>query len=704
MTEQSQAFQLEKTDQGIAVVTIDIPGESVNTLKVTFADEVNALLANVEADSSIKGLVFISGKPSSFIAGADIHMIDACQNAEEVQALAEQGQQVFARIEAFRIPVVAAIHGVALGGGLELALACHYRITSDDEATKLGLPEVQLGLLPGSGGTQRLPRLVGIQKALDMILTGRQIRPNQALKMGLVDDVVPSTVLREAAIKLALQPKRRPRKTSLVDKVLEGPLKNIVFNKASEQAQKKAHHNYPAIDRIIDTIQTGVEEGTKAGYALEAKNFGFLAMTPVSKHLRQLFFMTTEMKGEKTVAGAEPKTLEHIGVLGGGLMGGGIAHVTVSKAKLPVRLKDINQDGIQRSLRYHDGLLKKRRKRRHLSEAEYRKQLHQVTGTTDYTGFKQVDFVVEAVFESLELKQRMVLDIEKHTRPDTIFATNTSSLPIGQIAAKAVRPENVIGLHYFSPVEKMPLVEVIAHESTSNETIATTMAFAKKQGKTPILVQDKAGFYVNRILAPYMNAAAKLILAGEPIDKVDKAFVQFGFPVGPITLLDEVGIDIAAKVADVLKAELGERFQAPDIFKKLLDDGRLGRKTKKGFYKYGKQYNKKKEVDPQVYTLLGVQPTGSLSTDELIQTCLIPMLHEAALCLEEGVIQSARDGDVGAVFGIGFPPFLGGPFHYMDSLGVQSVLDAYVKQQGNQDKEETSALLQHMAKEGLKFF
>lgn len=674
--ENQKAFTLDIHENGIAVVTIDVPGETMNTLKATFADEVTALLESIKSNHELKGVVFISGKESSFIAGADIRMINDCRSAADAESLARQGQALFDELEALTIPVIAAIHGPALGGGLELALACHGRVISDSPKTIMGLPEVQLGLLPGSGGTQRLPRIVGLQQGLTMMLTGKQLRPQQAYKLGLANEVVPQSILLKAAMELALKgkPKRPQPKLNTMGKLLEGPLKNILFSKAREQAQKKAMHNYPAIDRIIDTVRVGATQGMKAGLAYEAKQFGELAMTPVSKQLRGIFFATTEMKRETGAEGVKPAKVRKAGILGGGLMGGGIAHVTINKAKLPVRLKDISNDGINNALAYHHKLLAPRLKRRHITKADFEKQVLMLTGTLDYSGFHDADIVVEAVFEDLALKQQMVADVEANAAEHTIFATNTSSLPITQIAANAARPEQVIGLHYFSPVEKMPLAEIIIHAGTSPETIATTVEFAKRQGKTPIVVTDGAGFYVNRILAPYMNEAARLLLAGEPIEALDKALVAFGFPVGPIALLDEVGIDVASKVAPILREGLGERFEAPDAFSKLIEDGRKGRKTKKGFYRYDAKA-KGKQVDTSVYELLGVKPTASFGCEAIAERCVLPMLNEAAWCLQENIIRSPRDGDIGAIFGIGFPPFLGGPFRYMDTLGVKAVVE-----------------------------
>jgi 3-hydroxyacyl-CoA dehydrogenase/enoyl-CoA hydratase/3-hydroxybutyryl-CoA epimerase len=621
-------------------------------------------------------------------------MIDDCQNRDEVVALSRQGQRIFSQLEQLSIPVVAAIDGSCLGGGLELAMACHARVCTDNPKTALGLPEVQLGLLPGSGGTQRLPKLVGLQKSLDMMLTGKQLRGKQALKAGLVDDVVPSSVLLSVAEELALNLSKRgksnsKRKQGTVDKLLENNAvgRNIVYQQAKKTVQVKTQGNYPAPAKIIDCVRTGIESSQEKGYQVEAEHFADLVMSDESAQLRQLFFASTAMKKEQGVADVMPDKITKAGVLGGGLMGGGIAFVTATKANVPVRVKDINHKGIGQALKYSYQVLNKKVKRRFMLNSEMQKQLSMITGSVEYTGFKALDIVVEAVFEDLSLKQKMVAEIEANCHEKTIFASNTSSLPIGSIAAKAKRPENVIGLHYFSPVDKMPLVEIIPHEKTSDQTISNTVAFAKKQGKTPIVVKDKAGFYVNRILAPYMNEAAILLLSGEPIDKIDQALVKFGFPVGPMQLLDEVGIDVGAKIGPILQADLGERFVAPAAFDKLLADGRLGKKVNKGFYQYQKPSVAKtltnifkgikagqKQVDESIYTVLAIKPSGSLSTAEISKRCTYMMLNEAARCVDEGIVRNARDGDMGAIFGIGFPPFLGGPLRYIDKIGAKSVV------------------------------
>nr|CAB3504950.1 unnamed protein product [Digitaria exilis] len=662
----------------------------MNTLKAEFGVQVRAMLKQIRENKAIRGLVFISAKPDNFIAGADINMIARAQNAQEAEELARQGQQVMAEIHALSIPVIAAIHGACLGGGLELALACHSRICTDDAKTVLGLPEVQLGLLPGSGGTQRLPRLVGVSTALEMILTGKQLRARQALKAGLVDEVVPHAILLEAAVELALKGRQAKRPLPVRERVLAGPLgRTLLFSMAGKKTEQKTKGNYPAAKRILEVIEVGLSQGSSSGYAAEAKAFGELAMTPQSQALRNIFFASTESQALRNIffastevkkdpgSEAQPAPLHAIGVLGGGLMGGGISFVTASKGKLPVRIKDINAKGINHALQYSWQNLDQKVIRRHIKANERDKTLALISGTTDYSGFAHRDLVIEAVFEDLALKQQMVADVEQHCAPHTIFASNTSSLPIGDIAARAQRPEQVIGLHYFSPVEKMPLVEVIPHASTSPQTVATVVKLAKMQGKTPIVVADKAGFYVNRILAPYINEAMRLLTEGEKIEHVDEALVKFGFPVGPIQLLDEVGIDTGTKIIPVLEDAYGDRFSPPaNIVSAILKDDRKGRKNERGFYLYGAKGRKsKKQVDPSVYGLIPTTGQGKLSPVQCAERCVMMMLNEAARCFGEQVIKSARDGDIGAVFGIGFPPFLGGPFRYMDTLGAEQTLE-----------------------------
>jgi 3-hydroxyacyl-CoA dehydrogenase/enoyl-CoA hydratase/3-hydroxybutyryl-CoA epimerase len=707
-SEIKSAFTLDVREDGVAILTMDVPGESMNTLKVEFAEQIESVLQQINANSSIKGVVVISGKDNSFVAGADISMLAACETAEDATTIAKGGQNMFQRIEDMPVTFVAAIHGPALGGGLELALACHYRVCSDDAKTQLGLPEVQLGLLPGSGGTQRLPKLISVQQAMKMMLTGASVRAKQAKKYGIVDDMVPQSILLDVAIAMAKKPKpkRNGPKLDLMGKFLENTSvgRNLMFKQARKQTASKTQGNYPSPELIIDCIETGLSKGFKKGLDVEAKHFGNLVMSPESAALRSLFFATTDMKKETGVEGVKPASLKKVGVLGGGLMGGGIAFVTATKAGLPARIKDIRSEGIANAIKYSFDILNKKVKRGFMHKSDMQKQMALLTGSVDYAGFSDADVVIEAVFEDLTLKQNMVAEIEASCAEHTIFASNTSSIPITQIAAKAKRPEQVIGLHYFSPVDKMPLAEVIAHDKTSDQTISTTVELAKKQGKTPIVVKDGAGFYVNRILAPYMNEAAEVLLSGEPIEHIDKSLVKFGFPVGPVKLLDEVGIDVGTKIGPILQAQFGDRFASNPGFDKILADDRKGKKNQRGFYDYsGKKPGK--EVDSSIYTLLGITPVSKMSHEKIAERCVLLMLNEAAMCLDEGVVRNARDGDIGAIFGIGFPPFLGGPFRYMHTLGIAHVVARLEHYQGLLgDKFTPADSLKKMLEEGRSFY
>jgi 3-hydroxyacyl-CoA dehydrogenase/enoyl-CoA hydratase/3-hydroxybutyryl-CoA epimerase len=725
MTAHNSAFQFVLQENGIGVITIDVPGEAQNTLKKEFVDEVSSLLDKIEQDKSIKGLVIISGKEGSFVAGADITMLNSVKTAADAEALAKAGQSLFNRLENLTVPVVAAIDGACLGGGLELAMACHQRVGTDSSKTKLGLPEVQLGVLPGSGGTQRMPRLTGIATALDLMLTGKQLDARRAKKVGLLDEVVPKANLKLAAEKrvMAMAAKGKWRKSSdNPDINWRGALsaagaqklalesnsfgRKVIFDQARKTVKSKTKGNYPAPLKIIECVEMGMEHGFTKGLEVEARYFGELVVSPEAAQLMNIFFAVTELKKDSGVdSEVSLREFKRIGVLGGGLMGAGIAYVTAEKAGKLVRVRDVSDAGINHALGYSWKLLEKKRKRKQYSSIEVSKIQSRITGTKDYTGFGQVDMVIEAVFEDLELKHQMVKDVEQHCRPDTIFATNTSSIPIREIAKASSRPEQVIGLHYFSPVEKMPLLEIIKTDQTSKEVIASCVAFGKQQGKTVIVVNDGAGFYVNRILAPYMNEAGRLVAEGVAIDRVDRALVNAGFPVGPMTLLDEVGIDVATKVAPILESAFGERMAPPPMFEKLKADDRKGRKNGRGFYRYDSKKKGHKPVDESIYSVLGVQPTLMLSDSEIVERCLLMMINEAVRCLEDNIIRNCRDGDIGAIFGIGFPPFLGGPFRYIDSQGAENVvkrLEYYAEKLG--ERFTPSNLLRAKAEANESFY
>ncbi len=698
-TEITPDILLATGEDGVAVLTIDVPGERMNILRESFFPAALSAIDSVLQDDSVKAAVIISGKPDSFIAGADIHLIEEVETQQRAEEMCQMGHAIMDKIAQSPKPFVVAINGVALGGGFELALACHYRVVSDSPKTAVGLPEVQLGVLPGFGGSQRLPRLIGIAPALDLMLTGRHVKAKKAKKLGLVDEVVPNSILLSVAVKKALGFVSKPLTRETSPKAMMSPKglqqllleknpfgRNVLFQQAQKRLLAKTKGNYPAPEKIIDVVRYGIAKPLKEAMRYEIEKFGELAVTPQAKQLMRLYFAQTALKKETFVNNAEvqPKAVSHMGVLGGGLMGAGIAVVSLDRADADVRIKDVSDKGIRGAMRHVDNYYKNKIKRRSISRADAARKLSCFTGSLDYSGFGKVDIVIEAVFEDLQLKRQMVKDIEACTRENTIFATNTSSIPVKDIVRGAERPENIIGMHYFSPVEKMPLLEIIRHNRTSEETIATCVQFGKRQGKTVIVVKDVAGFYVNRILFPYINEASQLAMEGVAIDAIDKAMVKWGLPVGPFKLLDEVGVDVGVKVQHILEKAYGERMRGSGMVDKLIAEERYGKKVKKGFYDYGKE-SRGKQVDQSVYNVLGVSPGKQLSQGDIVNRCISPLLNEAALCLEKGVIGSARDGDVGAVFGIGFPPFLGGPFRYIDAVGPASIvqrLTAYEQQFG----------------------
>jgi 3-hydroxyacyl-CoA dehydrogenase/enoyl-CoA hydratase/3-hydroxybutyryl-CoA epimerase len=675
------AIQVDYVD-GVAVVTIDLPNEPVNKVTAALRDDFAELFNELDGHPQVRAVVLASGKPDTWIAGADIDEFLTLRTAAQAQALSRAGQELLARLESYRLPVVAAIHGACLGGGLETALACRYRVASEHPKTILALPEVQLGLIPGAGGTQRLPRLVGLQRALDMILSSRNVRAKKAFQMGLVDELVHPAILLDVAIarareiadgKLPAEHERKGQGTA--DKLLESRLgRALVFRKARDGVMEKTHGHYPAPLAALQAVEAGYDSAD-AGYREEARLFGEMAVTEVSKQLIFLFFATTALKKDPGVSfpAPEPREVPTLGVIGAGFMGAGIAAVAVQQGT-PVRLKDTDTTRVGKGIAAVSEVLKERLKKKQITRQQYEDQLLLVGGTTDYSGFRRAELVIEAVFEVLALKHLVLREVEPILDRFAVYASNTSTIPISRIAEAAEHPNRVLGMHFFSPVHKMPLLEVIVTPYTDRDATTTAVAFGKKLGKTVIVVNDAPGFYTTRTLSAYMNEAGHLLDEGVAIDAIDKALTDFGFPVGPITLLDEVGIDVGGKVGLVLAEAFGDRAHPSESLRRVVESGRTGRKGRQGFYLYDDS-GKKGGVDPSIHGLLAAGARRQVvDAAEIQRRCVLAMVNEAALCLQEGVLRSARDGDVGAVFGIGFPPFLGGPFRYVDTVGAGSVV------------------------------
>jgi 3-hydroxyacyl-CoA dehydrogenase/enoyl-CoA hydratase/3-hydroxybutyryl-CoA epimerase len=690
----------ERDATGVLVVTIDVPEEKVNTLGKGMLEEFQTLLTALESDRSIRAAVIRSGKPDNFIAGADIKDFLEIRSAREGEALSRTGQAILDRLEGIPVPVVAAIHGSCLGGGLETALACRYRVASDDPKTALGLPEVTLGLLPGAGGSQRLPRLIGLARSLDLILTGRSLKPGRALEAGLVDEVVPLPLLlptaRKAALALAEGSLPRRRKPLRLQERLLRPL---IFSKARKQVQQKSGGHYPAPLKALEVIERGTRLSLAEGLKVEAEGFGALAVTDASRALVSVFFATQEIKRDAGYPqGTKAREVNKLAVLGAGLMGAGIAGAA-AEAGVPVRLKDTSVEALGNGLRYVRGILDGRAS---LSRRERGKRMDRLSPTLDYSGFGRADLVIEAVFEDLDTKRAVLADAEAVIGKECVFASNTSSLPIGRIAAGARRPARVLGMHFFSPVHKMPLLEVIVTPETDAWATATAVTFGRRLGKHVIVVRDGPGFYTSRALAPYLNEAARLLEEGAAVEDVDRALLAFGFPVGPLALLDEVGIDVGGKVAKILYQHFGERMAPPPLMGTVLADGREGRKNQRGFYTYD---GKEKRVDTSLYALWGGASRRAFDTREVQDRLVFAFLNEAVFCLQEGILRSPRDGDVGAIFGLGFPPFLGGPFRYLDHLGPRFALEVLEKlAERHGERFRPAVMLSNLAKEGRGFY
>jgi len=699
-------------ENGIAVLTFDLPGEPVNKLNSAVKAELESLLGRLRDDPAARAVVLISGKPDTFIAGADIEEFTAIANQTEAERLSFEGQETVSRLETFHKPIVAAIHGACLGGGLEVALACHYRIASDHPKTVLGLPEVQLGLIPGAGGCQRLPRLIGARAALDMILTGKTERAPKALRLGLVDEVVPQSILRQVAVTAADRlvreglPKRQPKGGTvgmLLDRTALG--RRLVYRGARQQVLKKSGGHYPAPLAALGAVEVGLEQGVAAGLAEEHRAFGELAVGEVSRKLVQIFFATTALKKDDGVRSgtAVPRQIRRLGVVGSGFMGSGIAGTAVLNVEVDTRLKDSDLARVGKGLKAATGLLKERLDRRRLTRPQYERLSALLSGAVDYRGFSRADLVIEAVFEEIDIKRQVLAELEAELRPDAIIATNTSTIPIHQITARARHPERVLGMHFFSPVERMPLLEVIPTEATSPDTIVTAVRFGRRMGKTVIVVADRPGFWVNRILSPYLNEAGHLLQEGVGIELIDRTMTRFGFPVGPVALLDEVGLDVAQKAGSVMHEAFGDRMKPAASLPRMLGATRLGRKNGRGFYQY--KGGHKAGVDRSVYPLLGVRASEDADADLVQRRLVYAMLNEAALACADRVVRSPRDADIGAIFGIGFPAFRGGPLRMIDDVGAPRVVETlYQLQEQFGERFRPAPSLLEMARSGGRYY
>lgn len=678
---------LKIIDHGnIAVVEFDLIGEKVNKLNTPIMTRLKEVIEELNR-SNYKAVIFKSNKPKIFIAGADIDEIKSMSTQEQFSKAVELGQEIFNQLEDLKMPTIAAIHGACAGGGCEFVMACDYRIATDDNSTRIGLPETKLGIIPGFGGCVRMPRMIGLQASLDVILGGKLLRAQKAYKVGLVDQVVHPAILMEQAFNLANEliqtgGKKRVKKfkpKGALNSFLEGTLgRGVVFSQAKKGVLKLTHGHYPAPLKAIDVIAKTYKMSDRSRALLvERKAFSELASTDISKNLIHVFHLTELVKKQNGVSSeVKAKEVTHLGILGAGTMGGGIAYVAADKG-IDVRMKDLNWEAIGKGLKHARDLWLKLLKKRAINTYEFKQKMDLVSGGLDYTGFGNMDVVVEAIVEDMEIKKKVIAETAKHMKANGIIATNTSSLSVTEMATAHPKPEYFVGMHFFNPVHKMPLVEVIRGEKTSDESVATIYELSKKMGKMPVVVKDGPGFLVNRLLLPYMGEAAFLLQEGMSIETVDRAYVkEFGMPMGPFALMDEVGLDVCVKVLKIFKKAFGSRVEMAACMEKIESTSRLGKKNGKGFYKYSST-GKRLEVDQTVYSDLGLSaPKNPLSSKECIERGVFAMVNECALALiEDQIVKTPEEVDLAMIMGTGFPPFRGGLLKYADSVGTSYICD-----------------------------
>ncbi|TRX74859.1 fatty acid oxidation complex subunit alpha FadB [Pseudomonas mangiferae] len=714
MIYEGKAITVKALEGGIVELNFDLKGESVNKFNRLTLNELRQAVDTIKADGSIKGVIVTSGK-DVFIVGADItEFVDNFKLPdEELVAGNLEANKIFSDFEDLGVPTVAAINGIALGGGLEMCLAADYRVAS--ETAKIGLPEVKLGIYPGFGGTVRLPRLIGTDNAIEWIASGKENSAADALKVSAVDAVVKPELLKDAALDLVkraisgeldYKAKRQPKLEKLKLNAIE---QMMAFETAKGFVAGQAGPNYPAPVEAIKSIQKAASFGRDKALEVEATGFVKLAKTPVAASLIGLFLNDQELKKKAKDYDKQAKDVKMAAVLGAGIMGGGIAYQSAVKGT-PILMKDIREEAIELGLGEASKLLGKRVEKGRLTPAKMAEALNAIRPTLSYGDFANVDIVVEAVVENPKIKQSVLAEVEGAVKEDAILASNTSTISISLLAQALKRPQNFVGMHFFNPVHMMPLVEVIRGEKSGETAVATTVAYAKKMGKTPIVVNDCPGFLVNRVLFPYFGGFARLVSAGVDFVRIDKVMEKFGWPMGPAYLMDVVGIDTGHHGRDVMAEGFPDRMKddRKSAIDALYEAKRLGQKNGKGFYVYetDKRGKPKKIFDESVLEVLApiVYEKREVTDEDIINFMMIPLCLETVRCLEDGIVDSAAEADMGLIYGIGFPPFRGGALRYIDSIGVAEFVALADKYADLGPLYHPTEKLREMAKNGQKFF
>jgi 3-hydroxyacyl-CoA dehydrogenase / enoyl-CoA hydratase / 3-hydroxybutyryl-CoA epimerase len=690
-------------EDDICVLTFDRPDSSANIFDRPTLLALEAELQWVGEAAYLKGLILTSAKRGVFIAGADLKSMSQAASAEELRQLVELGQRVMNRLAGLRVPTVAAIHGAAVGGGYELCLACDYRVASPERVTKIGLPETQLGLLPAWGGSTRLPRLIGLPGALDIILGGKTLAPKPALKRGMVDELAPAEYLIKASCRLIKKGKpKRPARLLLNNRFLA----SLLAARLRAKLRQKTRGHYPAVDKALEVACRGVSQSVANSLDLERAGILELAQTPGCRNLIRIFFLQERAKKcglpKSEQARAADKPIARCAVIGSGVMGAGIAQ-WLSSRQLPVILRDLNAEALAKGMAAIAGTYRAGVKRHLFTPAEARQGMDHIYPAPGEVPLRNVDLIIEAAVEKLELKRQIFQRLDELAGPDTILATNTSALPISELAASTRRPERVLGLHFFNPVHRMQLVEVVAARQTAPELLERALRFVQQIGKLPVLVKDSPGFLVNRILMPYLVEAANLFAAGAGVPELDRAMLDFGMPMGPLALLDEVGIDVALHVAHTLSQHFSDRMNVPQSLHGMVQAGLLGRKAGRGFYLYPK--GKAPRPNAEMGRFQSNHGSGLAPAANFQDRLALLMINEAARCLEEQIVSEPADVDFAMIMGTGFAPFRGGPLRYADSLGADKIVAAMERLvESGAAHFQPCASLREMAKNRKRFY
>ncbi len=679
-----QQLHVERDVRHVVTVTFDAAHRPVNVFDEFLLRELGQVVDDLEVDGATRLVVFRSSKPSGFLAGADLHRIREITAVEEVDRLLEWGHALFRRIEALPMPTLAVIHGACLGGGLEFALACRYRVARDDSTTRLGLPETQLGLLPGWGGTQRLPAVVGVTAATRLILEGTRLTARQAEQAGLVDAAWAPATFEDSVTQFindrleGLMPKPHPRSwlARLGDDTSLG--RRLVLWMAHRKVAGQAQQ-YPALPAALRAIETGVRQGREAGLAKEREEFVRVLFTPACRNLLDLFGQGERARNRTTWV---PDHVEHsppiksIAVLGAGTMGAGIAQLAATQG-YAVTLMDIDTAAVQQGLRKIEQLTQQAVKKGVLGASDAERALASIKTATRIDALPPVDLVIEAVVERIGVKRQVFHDLDAQLPMNVILASNTSALPIHEMAAETHRDDRVAGLHFFNPVHKMPLVEIVRTAHTSGDTIAALVQVVRRLGKTPLVVVEGPGFLVNRILFPYLDEAVRMVCEGLPADQIDREAKRFGLPMGPLELLDTVGLDVAVDVAHTLSGLSHEPSPTRARLTEMVAANEKGQKTDRGFYTYSNGRRGPPTVHAIPATMEPIMPPTRVFAGESLsgiqQRLVFTLIHAAVDCLQEGVVSEPWMVDLGMVLGTGFPPFRGGPLKLREAWGINTV-------------------------------